>query len=56
MQPIDLVSAVKDLHTLSTLELSKLIRDADNDIIQWTDINESSKQVGKVYIFYIIYH
>ncbi|KAI7728869.1 hypothetical protein M8C21_029784 [Ambrosia artemisiifolia] len=46
MQPIDLVSAVKELHKLSSQELSKLIRDADNDIIQWTTDNGSSKQIN----------
>ncbi|KAI3800970.1 hypothetical protein L1987_29070 [Smallanthus sonchifolius] len=45
-EPIDLVSAVKELHILSSLELSKLIRDADNDIIQWTASNGSSKQIN----------
>ncbi|KAK9055803.1 hypothetical protein SSX86_026888 [Deinandra increscens subsp. villosa] len=45
-EPIDLVSAVKELHILSSQELSKLIRDADNDIIQWTASNGSSKQIN----------
>ncbi|KVI12443.1 hypothetical protein Ccrd_009123 [Cynara cardunculus var. scolymus] len=44
-QPIDLVSAVKELHMLSSQELGKLIRDADNDTIQWTTSNGSSNQV-----------
>ncbi|XP_076888605.1 nodulin homeobox-like isoform X2 [Bidens hawaiensis] len=57
LQPIDLVSAVKDLHILSTLELSKLIRDADNDIIQWTDSNESSKQINlETLVRYLPWH
>lgn len=44
-QAIDLVSAIKELHTLSSQELSKLIRDADNDTIQWTTNNDSSNQI-----------
>ncbi|KAJ0758462.1 putative nodulin homeobox protein [Helianthus annuus] len=45
-EPVDLVSAVKELHILSSHELSKLIRDADNDTIQWTSSNGSSKQIN----------
>nr|XP_043621676.1 nodulin homeobox [Erigeron canadensis] len=45
-EPIDLVSPVKELQTLSSLELSRLIRDADNDTIQWTSSDGSSKQIG----------
>lgn len=44
-QAIDLVSAIKELHTLNSQELSKLIRDADNDTIQWTTSNGSSNQI-----------
>ncbi|CAI9297204.1 unnamed protein product [Lactuca saligna] len=44
-QAIDLVSAIKELHTLSSQELSKLIRDADNDTIQWTTSTGSSNQI-----------
>lgn len=44
-QAINLVSAVKELHMLSSQELGKLIRDADNDTIQWTTNNGSSNQV-----------
>lgn len=44
-QAIDMVSAVKELHILSSQELSKLIRDAENDTIQWTSSNGSSKQI-----------
>ncbi|KAI3773109.1 hypothetical protein L6452_04308 [Arctium lappa] len=42
---IDLVSAVKELHMLSSQELGKLIRDAENDTIQWTTSNGSSNEV-----------
>ncbi|KAJ0778763.1 putative nodulin homeobox protein [Helianthus annuus] len=45
-QPIDLVSAVKELHMLTSEELSKLIRDANNDIIHWTAHDGSSKQIN----------
>ncbi|KAL8236255.1 hypothetical protein R6Q59_017336 [Mikania micrantha] len=45
-EPIDLVSAVKELHILSSQELSKLIRDADNDNIQYTASNGSTKQMN----------
>ncbi|CAI9261763.1 unnamed protein product [Lactuca saligna] len=37
--------AIKELHTLSSQELSKLIRDADNDTIQWTTSTGSSNQI-----------
>lgn len=50
MQPIDLVSAVKELHKLGSQELSKLIRDADNDTIQWAASDGSPKQVGRFYV------
>ncbi|PWA57671.1 sequence-specific DNA binding transcription factor [Artemisia annua] len=43
--PIDMISAVTELPTLSSQELSKLIRDAENDTIQYTTSNGSSKQV-----------
>ncbi|GKE50568.1 hypothetical protein Tco_1481826, partial [Tanacetum coccineum] len=45
--PIDMISAVTELPTLSSQELSKLIRDAENDTIQYTTSNGSSKQVDK---------
>ncbi|KAL4572084.1 hypothetical protein LXL04_018853 [Taraxacum kok-saghyz] len=44
-QAVDLVSAIKELHSLSSQELSKLIRDADNDTIQWTTSDGSSNQI-----------
>lgn len=44
-KPIDLVSAVKELHKLGSQELSKLIRDADNDTIQWAASDGSPKQI-----------
>ncbi|XP_071697080.1 nodulin homeobox-like [Rutidosis leptorrhynchoides] len=42
---IDLVSAVKELHRLGSQELNKLLRDADDDAIQWTSSDGSSKQI-----------
>ncbi|GJY50305.1 nodulin homeobox isoform X1 [Tanacetum coccineum] len=44
--PIDMISAVTELPTLSSQELSKLIRDAENDTIQYTTSNGSSKQIN----------
>ncbi|XP_019197474.1 PREDICTED: nodulin homeobox isoform X2 [Ipomoea nil] len=43
--PLDLVSAVKGLHTLGSQELSRLIRDAENNILRHSTQNGSSVQV-----------
>ncbi|XP_076889034.1 nodulin homeobox-like [Bidens hawaiensis] len=48
-QPIDLVSAVKELHAFTSQELTNLIRDAlnnNNNNIHWTTSNGSSKQIN----------
>ncbi|KAM7521537.1 hypothetical protein LguiA_011439 [Lonicera macranthoides] len=44
-QAIDLISAVKELHGLSSQELSKLIRDSENNILHCTTENGSSVQI-----------
>ncbi|CAH9112507.1 unnamed protein product [Cuscuta europaea] len=43
--PLDLVSAVKGLHVLSSHDLSKLIHDAENNILRHIDQNGSIVQV-----------
>ncbi|KAA8549222.1 hypothetical protein F0562_000906 [Nyssa sinensis] len=44
-QAIDLVSAVKELHRLSSQELNKLIRDSENNMLQCFTENGSSIQI-----------
>ncbi|XP_028052139.1 nodulin homeobox-like isoform X1 [Camellia sinensis] len=44
-QAIDLISAVKELHRLSPQDLSKLIRDSENNILQTVTESGSSFQI-----------
>ena len=50
LQPIDMISAVKEFHALSKEDLSKLIKDGKNGNIQWTKANVTSFEVGRFYI------
>uniref|UniRef100_A0A5B6ZTY9 Homeobox domain-containing protein n=1 Tax=Davidia involucrata TaxID=16924 RepID=A0A5B6ZTY9_DAVIN len=45
LQAIDLVSAVKELHRLSSQELNKLIRDSENNMLQRLTENGSAIQI-----------
>ncbi|KAI3682741.1 hypothetical protein L1987_82947 [Smallanthus sonchifolius] len=42
----DLISAVNEFHVLSSKDLGKLIRDAENGIIKWTKQNGSSFEIN----------
>lgn len=49
-QVIDLVSAVKELHGLSSQELGKLLKDSDNFTIQYVTEKESLLKVSHHHI------
>jgi hypothetical protein len=63
-QVIDLISAVKELHGLSSQELNKLLRDSENFTIHFHSEKGSTTKVRKqahhqhtyAFLFYIILH